>query len=233
MEITNNIHSLAQQIFQLIQHQKMEITINQQTIQYKSTARIPQHKVQRKLENVVDKIMIKIKLAIKEQQIVGLHQELTRETWTWWMQQFPKNYCYFHLEQHVNIQNLYTNKTKWLFDTTILKQLEQFLYMGFQDQPKILFNTAIDTVMSNQLGKMTNTQFEELQTQITQVILEKEKTYGGTDVRKQHWYTLTEDIISGESSTIKLSKQSMKLQFQETIDKLLPLNLCPLYKKLD
>ncbi|KAG9306625.1 hypothetical protein G9A89_004822 [Geosiphon pyriformis] len=34
----------------------------------------------------------------------------------------------------------------------------------------------MDTVMSNQLGKMTNAQFEELQTQITQIILEKERT---------------------------------------------------------
>ncbi|KAG9290322.1 hypothetical protein G9A89_007053 [Geosiphon pyriformis] len=34
----------------------------------------------------------------------------------------------------------------------------------------------MDTVMSNQLGKMTNAQFEELQTQITQVILKKEET---------------------------------------------------------
>ncbi|KAG9286440.1 hypothetical protein G9A89_014606 [Geosiphon pyriformis] len=145
MEIMDNIHSLAQQIFQLIQHQEIKITINQQTIRYKNMAKIPQNKAQKRLENVIDKIMTKIKLAIKEQQI--------------------------------------------LFDTTILKQLEQFvrknnlttqarviyrLYMGFQDQPKILLNTAMDTVTSNQLGKMTNTQFEELQTKITQVILEKE-----------------------------------------------------------
>ncbi|KAG9284346.1 hypothetical protein G9A89_023603 [Geosiphon pyriformis] len=102
----------------------MEITINQQTICYKNTAKIPQNKAQKRLENVVNKIITKIKLAIKEQQIVKLYQELTRETLTWWMQQFPKNYCYFHLEQHVNIQNLYVDKTKWLFDTTILRQLE-------------------------------------------------------------------------------------------------------------
>ncbi|KAG9286787.1 hypothetical protein G9A89_012337 [Geosiphon pyriformis] len=149
----------------------MEIKINQQTIRYKNTAKIPQNKAQKRLENVVDKIMTKIKLAITEQQIVGLHQELTRETWTWWTQQFPKNYCYFYLEQHINIQNLYTDKTKWLFDTIILRQLEQFveknnlttqaraiywLYMRFQNRPEILLNTAMDTVTSNQLRKMTN-----------------------------------------------------------------------------
>ncbi|KAG9292614.1 hypothetical protein G9A89_006986 [Geosiphon pyriformis] len=80
MEITDNIHSLAQQIFQLIQHQEIEITINQQAICYKNMAKIPQNKAQKRLENVVDKIMTKIKLAIKEQQIVGLHQKLTKET---------------------------------------------------------------------------------------------------------------------------------------------------------
>ncbi|KAG9288341.1 hypothetical protein G9A89_021372 [Geosiphon pyriformis] len=80
-------------------------------------AKIPQHKTQKRLENVVNKIITKIKLAIKEQQI---------------------------------------------------------LYMGFQDRPEILLNTAMDTVTSNQLRKMTNAQFEELQTKITQVILEKE-----------------------------------------------------------
>ncbi|KAG9286051.1 hypothetical protein G9A89_022728 [Geosiphon pyriformis] len=32
----------------------------------------------------------------------------------------------------------------------------------------------MDIVISNQLGKITNAQFEELQTQITQVILENE-----------------------------------------------------------
>ncbi|KAG9291611.1 hypothetical protein G9A89_022030 [Geosiphon pyriformis] len=60
----------------------MEITINQQTIRYKNMAKIPQNKAQKRLENVVDKIMTKIKLTLKEQQIVRLRQELTRETWT-------------------------------------------------------------------------------------------------------------------------------------------------------
>ncbi|KAG9301664.1 hypothetical protein G9A89_016734 [Geosiphon pyriformis] len=76
-------------------------------------AKIPQNKAQKRLENIVDKIITKIKLAIKEQQI--------------WIQQFSKNYYHFHLGQHINIQNLYTDKTKWLFDTTILRQLEQFV----------------------------------------------------------------------------------------------------------
>ncbi|KAG9289626.1 hypothetical protein G9A89_014361 [Geosiphon pyriformis] len=81
------------------------------------------------------------------------------------------------------------DKTKQLFDTTILQQLEQFvgknnlttqakaiyqLHMGFQDRPEILLNLEIDSITVNQMEKITNTQFEELQNKITQVILEKE-----------------------------------------------------------
>ncbi|KAG9286003.1 hypothetical protein G9A89_022679 [Geosiphon pyriformis] len=73
--------------------------------------------------------------------------------------------------------------------TTILQQLEQFvkknnlttqaraiywLYIGFQDRPKILLNLELDFITINQMGKMTNTQFEELQNQITQIILKRE-----------------------------------------------------------
>ncbi|KAG9301071.1 hypothetical protein G9A89_015807 [Geosiphon pyriformis] len=141
MEITDSIHSLAQQLFQLIQHQEMEITINQQTIQYQDTKKTLQHRKQKKPEDTVNKIITK---------------------------------------------NLYTDKTKQLFDTTILQQLEHFvgknnlfmqaqaiyqIHTAFQDQPEILLNKTMDTVTSNQLEKITNAQFKELQTQITQVIL--------------------------------------------------------------
>ncbi|KAG9284343.1 hypothetical protein G9A89_023600 [Geosiphon pyriformis] len=81
----------------------MEITINQQTIRYQDTRKTLQLRTQKKTENTVDKIMAKVKLAIKE---------LTKE--------------------------------------------------------------AMDMVTSNQLGKITNAQFEELQTQITQIILKNE-----------------------------------------------------------
>ncbi|KAG9295254.1 hypothetical protein G9A89_015741, partial [Geosiphon pyriformis] len=52
------------------------------------------------------------------------------------------------------------DKTKWLFDTTILQQLEHFvgknnlstqaqaiyrIHTAFQDQPEILLNKAINT----------------------------------------------------------------------------------------
>ncbi|KAG9297204.1 hypothetical protein G9A89_019485 [Geosiphon pyriformis] len=113
MEITDNIHLLAQQLFQLIQHQKMKITINQQTIQYQDTRKISPHRTQKKTENTVDKIIVK---------------------------------------------------------TQVIYQI----HTAFQDRPEILLNKAMDTVTNNQLKKIINAQFEELQTQITQVILENE-----------------------------------------------------------
>ncbi|KAG9307369.1 hypothetical protein G9A89_017198 [Geosiphon pyriformis] len=83
MEITDNIYLIAQQLFQLIQHQEMEITINQQTIRYQDTRKTFQLRTQKKTENTVDKIMAKIKLAIKELTKESLYQELTKETWNW------------------------------------------------------------------------------------------------------------------------------------------------------
>ncbi|KAG9305306.1 hypothetical protein G9A89_007801 [Geosiphon pyriformis] len=144
MEIIDNIYSLAQQIFQLIQHQEIEITINQQTIHYKNTVKIPQNKAQKRLENVVNKIMTKIKLAIKEQQIVRYTKNLPKKLGLGGYNNFQKTI------------NLYMDKTKWLFNTTILQQLEHF------DRPEILLNKAMDTVTNNQLGKITNAQFKEL-----------------------------------------------------------------------
>ncbi|KAG9306654.1 hypothetical protein G9A89_004201 [Geosiphon pyriformis] len=143
----------------------MEITINQQTIKYTNTRKRPWDKVWRKTENTVDKIMVKVKLAIETQPKVT---------------QYQKNFCYFYLEQHMNIQNLYTDKTKRLFNTTILQQLEQFVEKNnLTTQARaiywlqILLNTEINTVTVNQMGKLTNAQFEKLQNKITQIIFRK------------------------------------------------------------
>ncbi|KAG9288563.1 hypothetical protein G9A89_003438 [Geosiphon pyriformis] len=75
------------------------------------------------------------------------------------------------------------DKTKQLFDQRVLQQLEYFveknnlstqartiyrIHTAFQDKSEILLNRAMDLVTSNQLEKITNSQFEELQTQIIQ-----------------------------------------------------------------
>ncbi|KAG9294441.1 hypothetical protein G9A89_001946 [Geosiphon pyriformis] len=41
-------------------------------------------------------------------------------------------------------------------------------------KPEILLNPKLDSIMVNQMKKITNAQFEELQNRITQIILEKE-----------------------------------------------------------
>ncbi|KAG9283953.1 hypothetical protein G9A89_005460 [Geosiphon pyriformis] len=134
IEITDNIHSLAQQLFQLIQHQEMKITINQQTIQYQDTRKTLQPKTQKKTENTVDKIIMK--------------------------QLFDKRILQ-QLEHFVGKNNLFTQA----------RAIYQ-IHTAFQNRPEILLNKAIDMVTSNQLGKIINAQFKELQTQITQIILE-------------------------------------------------------------
>ncbi|KAG9284997.1 hypothetical protein G9A89_009807 [Geosiphon pyriformis] len=133
MEITDNIQLLAQQLFQLIQQQNIKITINQQTIRYRNTRKVPKYKSQRKTKNTINKIVLKIKLAMEEPT-----------------------------KQFVGKNNL-----------TIQVRAIYWLYTGFQDRPEILFHSEIDSITVNQMEKMTNTQFKELQNKITQVILEK------------------------------------------------------------
>ncbi|KAG9307032.1 hypothetical protein G9A89_003083 [Geosiphon pyriformis] len=89
-------------------------------------AKIPQNKAQKRLENVVDKIITKIKVAIKEQQI----------------------------------KNNLSTQARAIYR----------IHTAFQNRPEILLNKAMNMITSNQLRKITNAQFEELQTQITQVI---------------------------------------------------------------
>ncbi|KAG9291008.1 hypothetical protein G9A89_012880 [Geosiphon pyriformis] len=96
------------------------------------------------------------------------------------------------------------DKTKRLFNKRILQQLEHF------DRPEILLNKAIDLVTSNQLGKITNAQFEELQTQITQEELNE------LDFDRE--YSI-EDSLPGEIPAIKLRKKLTKLWFRKATNK--------------
>ncbi|KAG9292798.1 hypothetical protein G9A89_006359 [Geosiphon pyriformis] len=147
MEITNNIYTLAQQLFQLIQHQEMEITINQQTIRYQDTRKTLQLRTPKKTENMVDKIM---KLGISGYN--NFQKTIVIFTWD--------NTILQQLEHFVGKNNLSTQ-------ARVIYQI----HTTFQDKSEILLNKAIDMITSNQLEKITNAQFEKLQTQITQVIL--------------------------------------------------------------
>ncbi|KAG9287271.1 hypothetical protein G9A89_008901 [Geosiphon pyriformis] len=120
-------------------NQEMKITINQQTIRYQNTRKTLQPRTQKKTENTVDKIIMKVKLTIRESTKEILQQ----------------------LEHFVRKNNL----------STQARAIYQ-IHTAFQNRPEILLNKAMDMVISNQLGKITNAQFKELQTQIIQIILE-------------------------------------------------------------
>ncbi|KAG9284795.1 hypothetical protein G9A89_003718 [Geosiphon pyriformis] len=77
----------------------------------------------------------------------------------------------------------------------------------------------MDIVTSNQLEKIINTQFEELQTQITQVILKneiQEILQEGELTKVEH---SIKDSLPGGILAIKLRKKLTKLWFQEATDK--------------
>ncbi|KAG9307534.1 hypothetical protein G9A89_000013 [Geosiphon pyriformis] len=120
----------------------------------------------------------------KQQRAANNIQKLQKKQKERHDNQLPEKPVEFKIED----KNLYTDKTKRLFDTTILQQLEQFvgknnltiqakaiyqLHIRFQDRPEILLNLEMDSITVNQIGKITNTQFEELQNKITQAILKK------------------------------------------------------------
>ncbi|KAG9302199.1 hypothetical protein G9A89_020633 [Geosiphon pyriformis] len=77
----------------------------------------------------------------------------------------------------------------------------------------------MDIVTSNQLEKITNAQFEELQTQITQVILKNEIQEILQEGELNEVEHSIEDSLPGEIPAIKLRKKLMKLQFREAIKK--------------
>ncbi|KAG9296150.1 hypothetical protein G9A89_014742 [Geosiphon pyriformis] len=77
----------------------------------------------------------------------------------------------------------------------------------------------MDMVTNNQLEKITNTQFEELQTQITQVILENKIQEILQEEELNEIEHLIEDSLPGGIPAIKLRKKLMKLRFWKAMDK--------------
>ncbi|KAG9293357.1 hypothetical protein G9A89_007603 [Geosiphon pyriformis] len=77
--------------------------------------------------------------------------------------------CIWIKQNDYLIQQYWNN---WNNLTTQARAIYQ-LHTGFQNRPEILLNPEINSIIINQMGKITNTQFEELQNKIAQVILEK------------------------------------------------------------
>ncbi|KAG9291581.1 hypothetical protein G9A89_022000 [Geosiphon pyriformis] len=117
-------------------------------------------------------------------------EELTKENWKQWTEQLPISYYYYQLGQKLNIQELYINKSKRIFNQNIIQQIKEFigkkmnstlhvrtiyqLHNIFQNYPKILLHSDIETITINQWGRINNTQIEDMKNRVEQTILEKE-----------------------------------------------------------
>ncbi|KAG9306923.1 hypothetical protein G9A89_000791 [Geosiphon pyriformis] len=93
-------------------------------------------------------------------------EELTKENWKQWTEQLPISYCYYQLDQKLNIQELYIDKSKRIFNQDIIQQIEEFigkktnstlhvktmyqLHNKFRNYPKILLHSNIETITINQ-----------------------------------------------------------------------------------
>ncbi|KAG9289078.1 hypothetical protein G9A89_022387 [Geosiphon pyriformis] len=93
-------------------------------------------------------------------------EELTKKNWKQWTEQLPISYCYYQLGQKLNIQELYIDKSKRIFNQDIIQQIEEFigkktnstlyvktiyqLHNIFRNYPKILLHSDIETITINQ-----------------------------------------------------------------------------------
>ncbi|KAG9289969.1 hypothetical protein G9A89_010275 [Geosiphon pyriformis] len=117
-------------------------------------------------------------------------KELTKKNWKQWTEQLPISYCYYQLDRKLNIQKLYINKSKRIFNQTIIQQIEEFiekktnstlyvktiyrLHNIFQNYSKILLHSDMEIITINQWGRMNNAQVKTKRAKIEQTVLEKE-----------------------------------------------------------
>ncbi|KAG9291654.1 hypothetical protein G9A89_022073 [Geosiphon pyriformis] len=93
-------------------------------------------------------------------------EELTKKNWKRWTEQLPILYCYYQLGRKLNIQELYINKSKRIFNQDIIQQIKEFigkkmnstlhvktmyqLHSIFQNYPEILLHSNMETITINQ-----------------------------------------------------------------------------------
>ncbi|KAG9285377.1 hypothetical protein G9A89_010852 [Geosiphon pyriformis] len=196
MEIPDHIHTIAQQLFQTLSKQQldMEIVINNQIICYqnnqKKTKNTPYQRPPKNNKNWTDNLREKVKNTFGKISVMVPTEELMKENWKQWTERLPISYCYYQLGQKLNIQELYINKSKKIFNQDIIQQIKKFirkktnstlhirtiyrLYNIFQNYPKVLLYSDIETITINQWGRMNNTQVEDMRNRVEQTILEKE-----------------------------------------------------------
>ncbi|KAG9307609.1 hypothetical protein G9A89_023174 [Geosiphon pyriformis] len=117
-------------------------------------------------------------------------EKLTKENWKQWTEQLLISYCYYQLSQKLNIQELYIDKSKRIFNQDMIQQIEKFigkktnstphvktmyqLHNIFQNYSEILLHSDMETITINQWGRINNTQVKNVKNRVKQTILEKE-----------------------------------------------------------
>ncbi|KAG9294719.1 hypothetical protein G9A89_008198 [Geosiphon pyriformis] len=93
-------------------------------------------------------------------------EKLTKKNWKQWTEQLPILYCYYQLGRKLNIQELYIDKSKKIFNQNIIQQIEEFigkktnstlhgrtiyqLHNIFQNYPEILLYSDMEIITINQ-----------------------------------------------------------------------------------
>ncbi|KAG9294224.1 hypothetical protein G9A89_021583 [Geosiphon pyriformis] len=98
----------------------MEIVINNQIICYQNTQRktktTPYQRPPKTNKNWTDNLIEKMKNIFGKRPIMAPTEEITKENWKQWTEQLPILYCYYQLGRKLNIQELYINKSKRIFN---------------------------------------------------------------------------------------------------------------------
>ncbi|KAG9307670.1 hypothetical protein G9A89_023235 [Geosiphon pyriformis] len=198
--IPENINNITQQLVESLQQLKsdLEITVNSSKITYiKRTIKNPKTRKEHNFEpyniakynnKFISKVIEKLEIALGNTLIIEEIKisELTPDTFSNLKTKFPINYCYYQLEKHLNIQTLYSKDSTKVFDKTTIQLLEPFIgktnttfhsktvyriFKAFENCHKLLLDSTMNIITTNSIGRLTNSQFQELQQQINNTVL--------------------------------------------------------------
>ncbi|KAG9292953.1 hypothetical protein G9A89_016315 [Geosiphon pyriformis] len=193
--IPENINNITQQLVESLQQLKsdLEITVNSSKITYiKRTIENPKTRKEHNFEpyniakynnKFISKVIEKLEIALGNTLIMKKIEisELTPDTFSNLKTKFPINYCYYQLGKHLNIQTLYSKDSTRVFDKTTIQLLEPFIgktnttfhsktvyriFKAFENCHKLLLDPTINIITTNSIGRLTTSQFQELQQQI-------------------------------------------------------------------
>ncbi|KAG9289760.1 hypothetical protein G9A89_014495 [Geosiphon pyriformis] len=198
--IPENINNITQQLVESLQQLKsdLEITVNSFKITYiKRTIENPKTRKEHNFEpynitkhnnKFISKVIEKLEIALGNTLIIEEIEisELTPDTFSNLKTKFPINYCYYQLGKHLNIQTLYSKDSIRVFDKTTIQLLESFIektnttfhsktvyriFKAFENCYKLLLDPIMNIITTNSIRQLTNSQFQELQQQINNTVL--------------------------------------------------------------